>query len=53
VVLPRTPGRLGGQRYLPAEPYAKGGPIPTKKLAGGGTCRGMGKATRGGDYKFR
>lgn len=31
--------------------YAKGGSV--KKMASGGTCRGMGKATRGGDYKFR
>ena len=30
---------------------AKGGHI--KKMASGGTCRGMGKATRGGDYKVR
>jgi len=40
-------------REMEARGYAKGGPIPTKKMAGGGTCRGMGKATRGSDYKFR
>lgn len=31
--------------------FAKGGHV--KKMASGGTCRGMGKATRGGDYKVR
>lgn len=51
--LPGIRGMLGGRRYIPEEPYAKGGSTSTKKLAGGGTCRGMGKATRGGDYKFR
>lgn len=38
-------------REMEARGYAKGGHV--KKMASGGTCRGMGKATRGGDYKFR
>lgn len=38
-------------REMEARGYAKGGHV--KKMASGGTCRGMGKATRGGDYKVR
>lgn len=40
-----------GARAIEARGYAKGGSV--KKMASGGTCRGMGKATRGGNYKFR
>lgn len=38
-------------REMEARGYAKGGHV--KKMASGGTCRGMGMATRGGDYKVR
>jgi hypothetical protein len=31
---------------------AKGGKTKVKKMKDGGTCRGMGAATRGGNYKM-
>jgi hypothetical protein len=37
-------------REMEARGYAKGGSV---KMAGGGSCRGMGAATRGGKYKIK
>ena len=44
--VPQSGSTLGGVTL-----FQRGGSI--KKMASGGTCRGMGKATRGGDYKVR
>lgn len=39
-----------GYRYRRTMGYAKGGKV---KMAGGGSCRGMGAATRGGKYTIK
>lgn len=36
---------------MPSDLYAKGGKVA--KYASGGSCRGMGAATRGGNYKIK
>ena len=44
-----APGSTGPRRVA-GEPYAKGGKV---KMAGGGSCRGMGAAQRGGKYTIK
>lgn len=41
----------GDQVFIGKKPVRAQKKAPAKKMAKGGTCRGMGAATRGGSYK--
>jgi len=47
--MPHGIGTYGSKRGRPPEKKAGGGKVKKMKH-GGGTCRGMGKAKRGGKY---